>query len=83
MTKMNFPTLWRKWIMECISTTPASILVNGSPTDEFKLERGFRQDDPLSHFLFVIVVEGLNVMMKAFVEANLFTSIQFPKKTLF
>ena len=42
MGKMAFPNLWRKWMRECISTATASILVNGSPTDEFHLERGMR-----------------------------------------
>jgi len=73
MKKMNFPTLWRKWIMECISTTTTSALVNGSPTDEFKFERGLRQGVPLSPFLFLISAEDLNVMMKALVEADLFS----------
>jgi len=50
--------------MECISTTTTFVLVNGSPTDEFKFERGLRQGDPLSPFLFLIAAEGLNVMMK-------------------
>ena len=38
--RMSFPVLWRKWIKECVSTATASVLVNGSPTDEFPLERG-------------------------------------------
>jgi len=73
MKKMNFPTLWRKWIMECVSTASASVLVNGSPTDEFKFEQGLRQGDPLSPFLFLIAAEGLNVMMNALVEAGHFS----------
>jgi hypothetical protein len=58
--------------MECISSASASILVNGSPTNEFKFERGLRQGDPLSPFLFLLAAEGLNVMMKASVDAGLF-----------
>ena len=72
LRRMNFPSLWRKWMMECISTPSVSILVNGSPTDEFSLERGLRQGDPLSPFLFLNVVEGLHVMMNTMVEHGLF-----------
>jgi len=42
MKKMNFPTLWCKWIIECISTATTSVLVNGSPIDGFKFEHGLR-----------------------------------------
>jgi len=37
------------------------LFVNGSLAYEFSLE-GLRQDGPNSPFLFLIVVEGLNVM---------------------
>jgi len=40
--KMGFPTLWRKWINERTRTATVSVLVNGSPTDEFSLGRGLR-----------------------------------------
>jgi hypothetical protein len=72
MQKMNFPTLWRKWMSECVRTATASVLVNGSPTDEFYIERGLRQGDPLSSFLFLLSAEGLNVLMQSLLEAGLF-----------
>jgi len=50
MVKMSFPTLWRKWIKECVGTATTSVLVNGSPTYELSLGRGLMQGDPLSPF---------------------------------
>ena len=41
-----------------------SVLVNGSPAREFGVEKGLRQGDPLSPFLFNVVVEGLSALLK-------------------
>jgi len=72
MKKMNFPVLRRKWMSECVGTGTASVLVNDSPTNEFPLEHGLRQGDPLSPFLFLLAVEGFHVLMQSLVEADLF-----------
>ncbi|MCI91574.1 receptor-like kinase, partial [Trifolium medium] len=29
MGRMSFPTMWRKWIKECVCTATSSVLVNG------------------------------------------------------
>lgn len=42
----------------------ASILVNGSPTEEFNFERGLRQGDPLSPYHFNIVGEVFHLLME-------------------
>lgn len=62
--KMGFDKKWINWMMECVTSTSISVLVNGSPTDEFGLSRGLRQGHLLSPFLFLIVAEGLSVMVK-------------------
>jgi len=38
--------------MEYISTSSVSVLVNGSPTDEVKMERSLCQCDPLSPLFY-------------------------------
>ncbi|GJX04072.1 RNA-directed DNA polymerase, eukaryota [Tanacetum coccineum] len=52
MRQMGFGEKWRKWIDACLSSAFISVMVNGSPSKEFKMERGLRQGDPLSLFLF-------------------------------
>lgn len=41
------------------------MLVNGSLTEEFPMERRLRQGDPLSLFLFLLSAEGFNVLMES------------------
>ncbi|GLT32791.1 hypothetical protein SLA2020_074320 [Shorea laevis] len=64
MCRMGFGMKWRGWIRECLSTARISVLVNGSPTEEFVMGKGLRQGDPLSQFLFLIVAEGLNGLVR-------------------
>jgi hypothetical protein len=72
MIKMGFSDGWLKWMRACIFNNTMSILINGSPTDDFTVGRGLRQGDPLSPFLFLIVVEGLAGMMSKAVEIGKF-----------
>lgn len=38
MCGLNFSPKWRKWILECISSVSAAVLINGSPSENFNLE---------------------------------------------
>ena len=71
LTNFGFGGLWVSWLKECVTTARISVLVNGSPTDEFSPSKGLRQGDPLSPFLFNIVVEGLNLLLARAIDLGL------------
>nr|GEV98145.1 putative RNA-directed DNA polymerase, eukaryota, reverse transcriptase zinc-binding domain protein [Tanacetum cinerariifolium] len=75
LDKFGFRQTWRHWIKSCLVLSKASILVNGSPTDEFSFHRGLRQGDPLSPFLFILVMESLQVSFQRLIDRCMFTSI--------
>ena len=64
MSQMGFGVKWRSWIQVCLNFAYASVLINGSPTKEFKIERGIRQGDRLSPFLFILTVEAWMLLSK-------------------
>lgn len=69
--KMGFGEKWCAWIKECLASVSMSVLINGSASKEFNIQKGLRQGDPLSPFLFNIVVEGLNLLLERAREQNI------------
>lgn len=76
LAQMNFPPKWREWMHSCVMSASASILINGSPSSTFKLQRGLRQGDPLSPFLFNLAVEPLNLLIQKSVSLGLWSGIE-------
>ncbi|GKF29224.1 hypothetical protein Tco_0095566, partial [Tanacetum coccineum] len=58
-----------------LRTSSVSVLVNGSPSEEFGLEMDIRQGDPLSPFLFILAAEDLNVIVTEAVENGIFRGV--------
>jgi len=82
MRKMGFSDVWCAWIRAALQSSRASVLVNGSPTTEFEVQRGLRQGDPLSPFLFVIAMEGLHVGMMEASRVGAFNGVKIGKTDL-
>lgn len=55
---------WVNIIMTCITTPRLAVLWNGAQLDWIKPERGIRQGDPMSPYMFVLCIERLSHLIK-------------------
>ncbi|GKA41648.1 RNA-directed DNA polymerase, eukaryota, reverse transcriptase zinc-binding domain protein [Tanacetum coccineum] len=67
-----FGDTWRSWISSFLNSAKGSVLINESPTSEFQFHKGLKKGDPLSLFLFILVMESLHRSFSRVMEAGLF-----------
>ena len=66
----GFSLKWRNWISSMLASASTRVLVNGELTDYIVHHKGLRQGDPLSPLLFVLVMDVLDAMIRAAVDAQ-------------
>ncbi|GJU46114.1 RNA-directed DNA polymerase, eukaryota [Tanacetum coccineum] len=71
----GFGPKWCQWICGIFSSNMASILVNGSPTNEFPICCGLKQGDPLAPFLFILVMESLHLSISRAITDGFFNGL--------
>ncbi|KAL9675480.1 hypothetical protein QQ045_003682 [Rhodiola kirilowii] len=64
MELYGFPDQFVKWIRACISSVKYSVVINGGMEGYFSSSRGIRQGDPISPYLFTLVMEVLSRLLR-------------------
>ncbi|GJX57973.1 RNA-directed DNA polymerase, eukaryota, reverse transcriptase zinc-binding domain protein [Tanacetum coccineum] len=83
LSLVGFHEVMVDWVMTCITSTSFSLCVNGEVCGYFKGGRGLRQGDPISPYIFTLMMEVLNmIMIKEIRELGSSNSIGVIKKVL-
>ena len=64
LLQIGVPLVGVNWIMGCLSSANFALLVNGTSSSFFPASRGIRQGCPLSPLLFIVVIEGLSLLIE-------------------
>jgi hypothetical protein len=60
----GFPEQWVSWMHYMLSSSKSAVLVNGCPGPWITCRQGLRQGDPISPYLFLLVGESLQGLIR-------------------
>ena len=63
MMKLGFDSRWVELVMLFVTIVKYTVSSNGYTIEPITPQRGLRQGDPLSPYLFLICTEGLSVLL--------------------
>lgn len=70
---------WTRLVMACISSVSYRVKMNGVVGQSIIPQRGLRQGDPMSPYLFIIAAEGLSVLLQKAIERKELTGFKITK----
>ncbi|KAF7140294.1 hypothetical protein RHSIM_Rhsim06G0103400 [Rhododendron simsii] len=79
MRKIGLCDMFIHWVMQIVSTVFYTVTANGKNRFSFLPSRGLRQGDPLSPYLFLIIMDVLSVMLCNGIRDNLFNGLKIKR----
>lgn len=67
----GFQERWCRWMQDILSSSKSAILVNGCLGPWINCKRGLRQSDPLSPYLFLLVADTLQDMIRSAAQSDI------------
>lgn len=69
-----------EWIMSCVSTVSLNILSNGREVGKIYPQRGLRQGDLISPYVFILISEGLSALIRRVESKGVLNGIAVSKR---
>lgn len=79
LLKLGFSVHWIRIIMSCVSSVSLSVCSGHHEIGPIYPNRGLRQGDPLSPYLFLICIEGLSALISKAVQMGHFSGVKIAR----
>ena len=80
MIRLGFPNRWVDLVMNCITTSSFSVIINGKAKGMIYPQRDLRQGCPVSSYLFILCAEAFSNMLLQAERNHLIQGLQFRKE---